>query len=59
MFNSTEVFETGTGAFTDCDNATLYVPAGLKSTDQSTADWSRFTNIEEIPGISLTWACSD
>ena len=55
----TDVFVTGSSAFTGCQNATLYVPVGLKSTYQSTADWNRFTNIEELPGISLTLACSD
>ena len=55
----TDVFETGNQAFDKIDNATLYVPAGLKSTYQSTADWKRLTKIEEMPGISLAMACSD
>ena len=55
----TEVFETGQNAFYGCDNATLYVPKGLKSTYWSIADWNRFNYIEEIPDItSLTMACN-
>lgn len=42
-----------------CYNATLYVPAGLISTYQSTADWKNISRIEEIPSISLALACSD
>lgn len=55
----TDVFETGRNAFYNCPNATLYVPAGLKEAYQSTADWNRLKNIEEIPGISLALACSN
>ena len=42
------MFETGNAAFSDCNFATLYVPKGLVSTYQSTADWSRITKIEEM-----------
>lgn len=55
----TNVFETENGAFYYCDNATLYVPKGLVDIYKSTADWNRFTNIQEIPNISLTLACTD
>ena len=55
----TDVFETGNQTFYKSDNATLYVPAGLKETYRSTIDWNRITNIEEMPGISLAIACSD
>jgi len=55
----TDVFETGEDAFQNCTNATLYVPNGLIETYQSTADWSRLTRIEGIPGVSLILACSD
>ena len=55
----TDVFQTGSNAFTMCYNATLYVPAGLKSTYQSTSDWNKISKIEEIPGVSLALACSD
>ena len=45
----TNVFATGNVAFVGCpNNATLYVPKGTKSTYQNTADWNRFTNIEEL-----------
>ena len=54
----TDVFETGEKAFLNCSGATLYVPAGLVSTYQATADWNRL-NVEEIAGISLKLACSD
>ena len=43
----TDVFETGPYAFEGCENATLYVPRGLASTYQSTADWNRISNIKE------------
>ena len=55
----TDVFETGDGAFSYCDKATLYVPAGLVSTYRSTKDWSRFSKIEEIPSIALVMACNN
>jgi len=55
----TDVFETGDGAFSYCDKATLYVPAGLVSTYRSTKDWNRFSKIEEIPGIALAIACNN
>jgi hypothetical protein len=57
----TDVFETGVGAFNKCENATLYVPKGLVSDYQSTAEWNKFTNIEELPGvpIPLTLCSSD
>ena len=54
----TDVFETGVNAFAGCNNATLYVPAGLVSTYKSTADWNRL-NIEEMSGVSLSLACTD
>ena len=54
----TDVFETGENAFSGVTDATLYVPAGLVSTYQATADWNRL-NVEEIAGISLKLACSD
>ena len=47
----TEVFKTGEYAFYGCDHATLYVPKGLVSTYQSTADWNRFSTIEEMSEI--------
>lgn len=56
----TDVFETGSDAFIGCNKATLYVPKGLVDTYQSTPDWSRFTNIEEmITYTPLTIACTD
>ncbi|MBQ2200858.1 MAG: leucine-rich repeat protein, partial [Bacteroidaceae bacterium] len=47
----TNVFETGSNAFKDCANATLYVPRGTKSLYQNMADWNRFTHIVEKGGI--------
>ena len=47
----TNVFETGSNAFKDCANATLYVPRGTKSQYQNMADWNRFTHIVEKGGI--------
>ena len=44
----TDVFETDIYAFESCGNATLYVPKGLVSIYQSTADWNRFGKIKEI-----------
>ena len=44
----TDVFETGYDAFIGSDHLTLYVPKGLVSTYQSTADWKRISKIEEI-----------
>ena len=55
----TDVFETVQYVFYGCDNATLYVPKGLVSTYQSTADWNRIKNIEEIPGIALAISCNN
>ncbi len=55
----TDVFETGWGAFSDCNNATLYVPNGLVITYQSTAYWNRIKNIEEIPSVSLALSCNN
>ena len=55
----TDVFETGKNAFRYCDNATLYVPYGLVSTYQSTADWNSIKKIEEIPGIALAMSCNN
>ena len=49
----TKVFGTGTGAFSGCNNATLYVPNGLVNTYRSTADWNRFNKIRETPDLSL------
>ena len=53
----TEVFETETDAFKGCENATLYVPRGLVSTYQSTADWNRFNKIVE--SIALAMSCNN
>ena len=36
----------------------MYVPKGLVSTYQSTADWSRISKIEEIHPITITMACN-
>ena len=47
----TNVFETGSNAFKDCANATLYVPRGTKSQYQNMADWNRFTHLVEKGGI--------
>jgi hypothetical protein len=47
----TNVFETGSDAFSGCENATLYVPRGTKSQYQNTADWNQFTHIAEKGGI--------
>ena len=55
----TDVFETEELTFLYCGNATLYVPSGLVSTYQSTADWNRFSKIEEIPSTSLTMSCNN
>ena len=56
----TKVFETGENAFSDCNNANLYVPIGLVNTFRSTADWKRFINIEEIPDVaSLAMSCNN
>lgn len=57
----TDVFETGQNAFRYCkENATLYVPNGLVSAYQSTPDWNRFKNIEEIVKYTpLILACTD
>ncbi len=55
----TEVFQTGEDAFYGCNNASLYVPKGLVSTYQSTADWKRFKNIEEIPDVTLAISCNN
>ena len=60
----TEVFETGSDAFCDCDNATLYVPKGLKSIYWSISDWNRFKKIEEMPEVipvvaSLAMSCNN
>ena len=55
----TDVFETGSNAFYNCKNATLYVPKGLVDTYKSTADWNCISNIEEmIYKIPLTLACN-
>ncbi len=46
----TDVFVTGTGAFSGCSSATLYVPKGLVSTYQSTSSWNEFSlRTKEIP----------
>ncbi|MBQ2340629.1 MAG: leucine-rich repeat protein, partial [Bacteroidaceae bacterium] len=47
----TNVFETGSDAFSGCENATLYVPRGTKSQYQNTTDWNKFSNIVEKGGI--------
>lgn len=55
-----DVFETGSNAFGKCENATLYVPEGLKETYQSASDWSSLTKIEEFnERIPLAMACND
>lgn len=54
-----DVFETGVYCFDRSPNVTLYVPKGLVSTYQSTKDWNRIKDIEEIiPIIPLTLACN-
>ena len=54
------VFETGENAFWGCENATLYVPEGTKDQYQNTADWNRFSNIEEIINyIPLSLSCNN
>lgn len=54
------VFETGENAFRGCENATLYVPGGTKDQYQNTADWNRFSNIEEIINyIPLSLSCNN
>ena len=53
----TNVFETESGAFYGCNNATLFVPRGLASTYRSTADWNRFNNIVE--SIALAMSCNN
>ena len=53
----TDVFETGSGAFLDCGNATLYVPRGLASTYRSTTDWNRISKIAE--SIVLAMSCNN
>ena len=55
------VFVTGAFAFRNCDeNATLYVPGGTKDQYQNTADWNRFSNIEEIINyIPLSLSCNN
>ena len=54
------VFETGENAFLNCENATLYVPGGTKDQYQNTADWNRFSNIEEIINyIPLSLSCNN
>lgn len=42
------VFNTGKNPFTNCNNATLYVPQGLVEVYQSTPDWNKLTFIEEM-----------
>ena len=42
------VFTTGAEAFSCSENPTLYVPRGTKSQYQSTEDWNRITNIQEL-----------
>ena len=54
----TDVFKTGYNAFSDCENATLYVPYGLVRIYRSTADWNRL-KIEEIPDIALAMSCNN
>ena len=54
------VFETGYYAFEQCDNATLYVPGGTKNQYQNTADWNRFSKIEEIFNyVPLSLSCNN
>ena len=47
----TDVFETGYNTFIGSDHLTLYVPKGLVSTYQSTADWSSISFIKEIADL--------
>ena len=54
----TDVFATGVGAFSGCDNATLYVPKGLSNFYRITVDWNRIKKIEEIPAIAFTMSCN-
>jgi hypothetical protein len=58
----TDIFATGTNAFSGCDNATLYVPKGLSNFYRITADWNRFKKIEEmqevIPG-TIVVSCNN
>ncbi len=48
----TDVFETGTRPFYNCNLATLYVPQGLVDVYRSTPDWNTIDFIEEMPVIS-------
>ena len=54
----TDVFATGVGAFSGCDNATLYVPKGLSNFYRITVDWNRIKKIEEIPALAFTMSCN-
>jgi len=56
--NITDVFVTGDEAFDDCNKASLYVPNGKVDVYQSTADWNRFSKIEEKPGTFIL-SCND
>ena len=53
----TDVFETSNYAFSNSEQATLYVPSGTLSDYQSTVDWNRFTKIVEMPSIYMS--CTD
>lgn len=53
----TDVFETSNDAFSNSEQATLYVPSGTLSDYQSTVDWNRFTKIVEMPSIYMS--CTD
>lgn len=55
----TDVFQTGSDAFKNCENAILFVPKGKVDDYQSTTDWNRLAMIKEIPDMSITLACSD
>ena len=44
----TDVFQTGKVPFSNCVNATLYVPKGLVETYQSTPDWNKLSMIKEM-----------
>lgn len=47
----TNVFKTGSYAFYDCQNVTLYVPEGLVDDYMSTPDWNSLWRIKEMPII--------
>ena len=44
----TDVFQTGKVPFSNCVNATLYVPKGLVEKYKSTPDWNKLSMIKEM-----------